>query len=94
MKRGVLNDPVTHYILFQPEIGTEETSQAPDTPGDDAVYVVDDSPDHSGAVATEEWLSASEKPRTRDERSEPQQEKPGYVLQHEKRATNVTYDCY
>lgn len=59
MKRGVLNDPVTHYILFQPEIGTEETSQAPDTPGDDAVYVVDDSPDHSGAVATEEWLSAS-----------------------------------
>ncbi|KAL1419328.1 hypothetical protein MTO96_005411 [Rhipicephalus appendiculatus] len=56
---GILNDPVTHYVLFQPEISTQETSQNPDIPGDDAVYVVDDSPEPSGTVTTEEWLSAS-----------------------------------
>ncbi|XP_037520300.1 zinc finger BED domain-containing protein 4 [Rhipicephalus sanguineus] len=56
---GILNDPVTHYVLFQPEIGTQETRHTSDIPGDDAVYVVTDSPEPSGTVTTEEWLSAS-----------------------------------
>lgn len=56
---GRVNDPVTHYVLFQPEIGTEETSHTSELPGDDAVYVVADSPEPSGTMTTEEWLSAS-----------------------------------
>lgn len=59
---NALNDPVSHYILFQPDIGTVETSHTSDLPGDDALYVVADSPEPSDTVTTEEWLSASGSP--------------------------------
>ncbi|XP_070395326.1 zinc finger BED domain-containing protein 4-like [Dermacentor albipictus] len=55
---GRVNDPVTHYVLFQPEIGTEDTSHT-ELSRDDAVYVVADSSESSGTMTTEEWLSAS-----------------------------------